>query len=121
MVTGWLPVTMRVKRVTSLLPVVVAVAAHIMLDVKAMAAMALRARLAFCGSSTRGACCWGAVRGAVLLLHSCNLLYGLRGGLWAASVLFCGLGRAWSLEECILFEVPVGGREASILCWRRLL
>merc|ERR1719478_1157798 len=46
---------MRVRRVTSLRPVVVEVAAHIMEEVSAMAAMALRARLAFWGSSTRGA------------------------------------------------------------------
>ena len=36
------------------MPVVVAVAAHMKVDVRAMAAIALRARLAFWGSSTLG-------------------------------------------------------------------
>ena len=53
MVTGWLPVTMRVRRVTFTTGGI-DVAAHIIVEVSAMAAMAFRARLAFWGSSTFG-------------------------------------------------------------------
>ena len=114
MVTGNQPVTMRVNRVTSRLPVVVAVAAHIIVDVRAMAAMAFLARLAFCGSSTRGtgalassvapyclsmvSCFWGAAEEAACLVVEAR---GHGTACWSFVLLCCSRAADWGSRACL--------------------